>query len=170
MPFASTTCTICIAPMNKTIYLRDEEESIWDRARELAGEKISPVIVGGLKRFIAEKEAEVKNFERIELRFDDADDHNIPKAKAFYGRWILPPAKPFTITDEQEERADEYAVAITMKGGAVVYSWIESPESTWCYRFRTYSSLQTAAEDWQVNSAVTEAIRRLGVPVEELDI
>jgi len=81
--------------MNKTIYLRDEEGPVWERARELAGDKLSPVIVTALKHFVAAKEAESKDFERIQLDFDDSDDHNLPKRKAFYGRWVFPPSKPY---------------------------------------------------------------------------
>jgi hypothetical protein len=156
--------------MNKTIYLRDEEEPIWNRARELSGEKLSPIIVSALKRFIAEKDAEVKNFERIELRFNDARDHNKPKAKAFYGRWIFSPTEPKSVTREEREYYDNYAVAITIKGGAVVYSWSADRESCWAYQLRIYSCLEEAAEDPEVNYAAVSALTKLGVPVEELDI
>ena len=80
--------------MTKTIYVKDEDVALWDRAREIAGEKLSPVIIEGLKRFVAEKDAEAKGFARIEVHYSDSDAHNIPRAKAFYGRWIFPPTNP----------------------------------------------------------------------------
>ena len=86
--------------MNKTIYIRDEDVQTWDRARELAGDKLAPVIVDGLKRFIKEKEAEAiveKGFERIEVEFSDATAHHIPRKKAFYGRWVFPYSKPLAV-------------------------------------------------------------------------
>jgi hypothetical protein len=50
------------------------DEPIWDPARELADDKkLSPVIVDALKKFIAAKEAETREFYRIEVRFDDSD-------------------------------------------------------------------------------------------------
>ncbi len=156
--------------MNKTIYLRDEEGPIWERARELAGDRLSPVIVSALKRFIAEEEAKPKSFERIQVSFNDANAHGIPKAKAFYGRWIFPPSKPIQMSDEEGTEADFYAVAVTAKGAAVVYRWSEDREHRWGQKFLVYSSLEAAAADDDVNYAARKAIEAIGVPVEELDI
>jgi hypothetical protein len=154
--------------MNKTIYLRDEEGPIWERARELAGDKLSPVIVVALKRFIADKESIPKGFERIEVPFHDFDDHDIPKVKAFYGRWIFPPLKPIEQFDDFATYF--YAVAITGKGAAVIFSWIESDEHRRRYQFQVYPSLGEAAAHQEVNYAARRAIEAIGVPVEELDI
>jgi hypothetical protein len=156
--------------MNKTIYLRDDEAPIWERARELASDKLSPVIVAALKKFIAVKEAEVKGFERIEVSYNDADDHNIPKAKAFYGKWVYSPKKPVTLSDEEGEAFDHFAVAVTAKGAVVVYSWHAEREGNWAYRFNVYYSLENAAADERVNYAARKTIQELGVRVEELDI
>ncbi|WP_321472157.1 hypothetical protein [uncultured Paludibaculum sp.] len=156
--------------MNKTIYLRDEEGPIWDRARELAGDKLSPVVVNALKRFINESEAKAKGFERIEVSFNDYDDHRIPKIKAFYGRWVFPPNKAIELTNEEGTTSSRYAVAITAKGAAVVYSWKEDEESTWGNSLRVFNSLEHAAADVEVNFAARQAIKELGVRIEELDI
>lgn len=43
--------------MNKTIYIKNDQASIWNRARELADNNISAVIIEALKKFIADKEA-----------------------------------------------------------------------------------------------------------------
>lgn len=38
--------------MNKTLYIRDEDAEIWDRARKIApGGKLSPIIVEALRRY-----------------------------------------------------------------------------------------------------------------------
>lgn len=156
--------------MNKTIYLRDEEGPIWERARELAGDKLSPVIVAALKRFIVEKEAEAKGFERIEVSYYDIDDFGIPKKKAFHGKWIFSPTKPVTTFDD-ERTEYHYAVAQTSKGAVVVYSWASDAESSqYAERFRVYGSLGAAAADEDVNYAALRTIQEIGVPVEELDI
>ena len=155
--------------MNKTIYLREEEAPIWERARELAGDKLSPVIVEALKRFVAEKEAAPKGFERIVVTFNDAEAHFIPKAKAFYGRWIFPPSKRVEASGEDGHKLWKCALAITARGG-VVANWIEEEEDGAAEFFRTFPSLEAAAADNDVNWAVRRAIREIGVPVEELDI
>jgi|ERR1039457_6587576 hypothetical protein len=159
--------------MNKTVYIRDEDEPIWDRARELTGAKgVSSVIVHGLKRYIAEreaKEAEGKGFERIKVSFNDADAHHIPKIKVFHGKWIIPPTKPEQVYNEEGTTQWSYSVAITAKGAVVVY-WVEEDSETIAQRFKVYPSLEVAAADSEVNWAARKAIEEMGVPVEELDI
>jgi hypothetical protein len=163
--------------MNKTIYIRDEDVPVWDRARELAGDKLAPVIVDGLKKFVAAKEAELaiaKGFERLEISFDDSTAHYIPRRKAFTGRWLFSPGKPHEVPTEDGERIFRYALALTAKGNVVIYSWEEDiREGCWYYsdyRFRIFSSLEDAAADEDANSVARRAIKELGVSVEELDI
>jgi hypothetical protein len=159
--------------MNKTIYVRDEDAPVWDRAKELAGDKLSPVIMDGLKRFVTEKEAEeaeMKGFERIVVRFNDSEDRAIPKAKAFNGKWIFPPTKPFKQSNEQGDNLYYSAVALTAKGAAVFYTWEEDHEGRGCYGFTVFPSLEDAAGEQRVKWAAIQAMEVLGVPVEELDI
>src|SRR5712692_5114195 len=119
--------------MNRTLYIRDEDAPVWDRARELVGAKgISPVVVDGLRTYIAKKEAEAaeaKGFERITMKFNDAAMHHIPKAKAFHGRWIFPPTKPEMVSSEDGNTRWSYSVAITAKGAVVVFYVEEDSES-----------------------------------------
>jgi hypothetical protein len=160
--------------MNKTIYLREEEGPIWERARELAGDKLSPVIVTALKRFIADEESKPRGFERIVLEYNDADDHNLPKRKAFYGKWVMPPHDaypplPSSISPFQSRR--QCAVAVTAKGNAVFLSWDENPlGGKLNYKFDYFESLERAAQELKLNGAARAAIEKIGVPVEELDI
>ena len=159
--------------MNKTLYIRDEDTQIWDRARELAGDKLSPIIVAGLKKFIANKEAEEaasKGFGRIEVSFNDAGDHNIPKRKAFNGKWIYPPEKPLEFSTEDGYTTFYYAIAQTAKGNFAFLSWEVDHEGKGNYRFKVFPSLELAAEHKSLNAAARQAIKKLGVAVEELDI
>jgi len=158
--------------MNKTIYLRDEEVPIWERARELSGDKLSPVIVGALKQFIAEKEADAKGFQRILLEFNDSEDHNLPKRKAFYGKWVFSPAEPLAVEDEENPVTYNSAVAVTQRGSAVFYTWCDSPayEEPYRHRLVVYPSFEEAAANGFHNHAARAAVEKLGVPIEELDI
>lgn len=161
--------------MNKTIYLRDEDVPTWDRARELAGNTISQVIVAGLERFVREKEAEAaaaKGYERIEVTYSDAEAKGIPRRKAFHGKWVFAPKKPLELSNEDGSKLDCYALAVTAKGNVVVLAWYEEPGNqcaSW-RRFDVFSSLEDAAMNRDANPAALEAFRKLGVPLEELDI
>jgi hypothetical protein len=163
--------------MNKTVYLPDDEVEVWEKARRLANDRLSPVILRALKEFIMTKEAEAAEaagFERIEVAFDDATDNGLPKRKAFYGRWIIPPETPLTLWDDGGAEGDHYCVAVTAKNNVVILSWTEGVDRGEGYvshkRFSVYPSFAKAAADQLVNPAAREAIRKLGVPVEELDI
>jgi len=159
--------------VNKTIYIRDEDIPVWDRAKELAGDKLAPVIVDGLKRYVAQKEveeAEARGLERIVLSFQDADDNWIPKKKAFTGKWIIPIEKPYELCDEDGSEVDRYAVAITAKNAVVFYYWTVDGEHFFGKHFRVFNSLRDAAADKNVKLAAIKTIETIGVPVEELDI
>jgi hypothetical protein len=162
-----------LGQLNKTIYIRDEELPVWDRAKELAGDKLAPIIVNGLKKYIAQKEAEEaeeRGFERVVLSFQDADDNFIPKKKAFMGKWIIPPHKSYDVHDEDGPTVDSYAVAITAKNAVVIYYWTEDHENTYGKHFKVFPSFQAAAASRNVKWAAIRAIETIGVPTEELDI
>jgi hypothetical protein len=169
--------------VNKTIYLRDDEGPIWDRARELSNDKLSLVVVAGLKRFVAEKEAQMRGFERIEFHYNDSSRGGRPTAKAFYGRWLLAPNEEFKPPISASGR--KYGVAISSRGSVVLFEWTPTTyaralgkEELKNGKFSVYPSFEAALEDkgqndifhWEPREAVHEAMQRLGVPVEELDI
>lgn len=159
--------------MNKTVYLRDDEVPIWERARELANDKLSPIIVAALKRYIAENEGSGRGYERIVLKFSDSEDNFMPKIKAFNGRWIFDPNKPLHLLENEEgtERTS-FLVAETAKGNVVIHSYKEDQDARWEYKFDVYPSLADAvyAQDGKVNYAARKALEKRGIPVEELDI
>lgn len=159
--------------MNKTLYIRDEDVQVWERARELAGDKLSPIIVTGLRKFIAEKEAEeakMRGFRRIEVAYNDSNEHDVPKRKAFHGKWIYSPDKPLEFTSEDGYFSDNYVVAQTAKGNFAFLTWREDPEGRHNARFVVFASLEAAAADKELNPAARQALKKLGVCVEELDI
>ena len=61
-------------------------------------------------------------------------------------------------------------LAVTAKGNVVVLSWVEDGDSRWNCRFRVFSSLDDAAASQETNAVARYAVKKLGVPVEELDI
>ena len=145
---------------------------MWERAKGLAGDKLAPVIVDGLRKYVAQKEsedAESRGFERIVLSFQDADDHLFPKKKAFVGRWLLPAETPYRASDDRG-RYEHYAVAVTPKNAAVFYYWTEDDEHFYGRHFKVFPSLMDAAADRELRWAAIKAIETVGVPVEELDI
>ena len=160
--------------MNKTLYIRGEDGPLWDRARELAGEKLSPVIVEALKEYVRKKESEAAaetGFGRILIEYRDSLENGVPKAKSFVGRWIFPPKMPYVDLDGFGNPTLCCAVAVTAKGSAVLYSWdVDQQDGRFGHRVAIYPSLHDAAEEPRTRDAVLAAIEKEGVPVEYLDI
>jgi hypothetical protein len=94
-PRTNGICSMRILRMNKTIYVRDEDVATWEKAKELAGDKLSPIIATALKRYVAEKEAEGTHYARIQLKFNDSNNNDVPRIVSFSGRWIASPEEPF---------------------------------------------------------------------------
>ena len=60
---------------------------------------------------------------------------------------------------------------ITSQGTAVVYWWkVALDGDKQDEKFWVFSSLEEAAKHPEVNTAVRQAIEKMGVPMEELDI
>ena len=155
--------------MNKTIYVRDEDVATWEKAKDLAGDKLSPIIAAALRRFVAQQEAAAQGFARLELEYPDANSGGLPRRKAFFGRWIFPPEKPHSASGENE-KGYSCILAITAKGAVVTCSWWYDEETVSYKKFRVYVSFEEAARDSEVSWAIIAARHKIGVPVEELDI
>lgn len=170
-----SNCTIWSKCMNKTLYLKDEDGPVWDKARELAGDKLSPVIVEGLKKFIAEKEGTARALERIVISYRDSSNGDIPKAKGFYGAWIIPPKTPAKVIMHDSSLNESYSryfcVAVTVKGGIVFYGWLVDYQNKRFHEFvKAYPSFSDAFADEDVAEAARLAFENFGVPVEEIEI
>ncbi len=158
--------------MNKTIYVRDEDAGVWERARELAGEKLSPILIEGLRKFIADKEAEQKGFGRIIVTLYSDEGNRLPVAKAFYGRWLVPPEEPVTRSPRLSTMKKEcYAAATTAKNNLVVYRWLITHAGRKSNElFLVFRSVEKALADATVCEGVRAVILKHGIPIEELDI
>src|SRR5258705_13417546 len=120
MWYTWSKCQMVHLDMNKTLYLKDEDGPIWDRARELSNDKVSQIIVSALKNFVAQREAEAAGYERIVVEYNDAHDGGRPRGKAFFGRWLIPPIERFQPGGPLTADLYWYAVGETAKGGVVI--------------------------------------------------
>lgn len=161
--------------MQKSVYVKEEDAQLWERAKELSNDKLSPVIVKALKQFVKDEEMKGRGFERIELRYKDSQKHGLPVAKAFHGRWIYPLAKPLSYANEDGTQGEEYAVAVTAQGRYAIHSWRWSTDNDGdqyrhSYKLSVFQSLEEAAKAPGLSYAAADIQERIGVPLEELDI
>jgi hypothetical protein len=155
--------------MNKTLYVKDEDGPIWDKARELTGDKLSQFIIEKLRAFVWDHQGKQQGFQRIAIQYLDK---GIPRAKAFTGRWLISPQQPWEgDVDLETGSTDKYAVAVTAKNNVVVFNFgdlLEDGQFSWGI-FNVHESFEEANRDrpWGL---IAEAMRRMGIEVQELDI
>lgn len=70
----------------RNIYIRDEDEGVWDKASALAGEdSMSQIIIRGLKNYVSSREGHPMELLKVDLL--DESDHK--STKKFSGRWLI---------------------------------------------------------------------------------
>ena len=70
----------------RNIYIRDEDEGVWDKASSLAGEEsMSQIIIRGLKNYVSSREGHPMEFLKVDL----LDENEQKSTKKFSGRWLI---------------------------------------------------------------------------------
>ena len=151
--------------MNKTVYLRPADVAVWEKARELSGDKLSPVILSSLRAFIDSAEAKSRGFERILMEFEDLAAFGIHRRKAFSGRWLISPENPYVILDRNFDFSESFAVAETPKGNVVVFQRCHYSDGREGGRFYVFASFEEAAAKPDLSEAVLRAYSVRGVPL-----
>jgi len=95
----------------RTIYIKEEHQKLWEEVKELIGdESLSEIVAEGLQRVIDARKNTEGNFQRIELELDD-------RAIAFQGREVAS-----TYNDYISDHAHEHVAYITPKGNILIYT------------------------------------------------
>jgi hypothetical protein len=157
------------ARRTRTLYVRVEDQVVWDQAKEIIGESLSTFLTNQLRRVVMRHEAQTHGADKILLQFRES---GMPKLKSFFGRWLIPPDKPFYGEDLQDG-PDSYAVAITPKANVVVFNFgqqLTSGKFDWglLHVFKSFEAANDA--EGIPYGLIAEAIEQLGLQVEELDI
>ena len=130
--------------MNKTLYVKEADVSIWERAEKLAPEGVSPLVTALLRDFVAKNEVSENGFERITIESRGKKGGPAVR-KSFVGRWLVPPGT--NLFAEQDDSGlhwnsrVSYAVAQTKAGRLAVYEYEPKNEAaTTC--FAVYNSFE----------------------------
>lgn len=162
--------------INKTLYVKDEDAHIWEKAKEYVGDSLSSWITAQLRNLVISKEAAEKGSQRIELKYIDK---RIPKSIAFYGNWLIPPRTPFVET--QGNFSKNYAVALRAKNNVLVFTFFifdhfdgNEPKQNGFYKhggIEIFSSFETMSQTNDIPSdLIITIMQNRGIEVEELDI
>ncbi|HEY6736405.1 MAG TPA: EXLDI protein [Candidatus Saccharimonadia bacterium] len=71
---------------NKTIYVSQDDQALYDRAQQLAGDNLSAVLVRALKEFITRSEAQAKGLKEIVVQ---VGTKGLQQEKRFNGRLLI---------------------------------------------------------------------------------
>lgn len=164
------------ARKTRTLYVREEDQPIWDQAKEVIGESLSMHLTNYLRTIVTAQQAATQGANRIVLSFRES---GIPRTKAFYGRWLISPDQPFEVWERDSDGdiipdvpPDYYALAITPKQNIVVFRFGEQKEKgkfDWG-ELRVFDSFEGANSAKLPYGLIATAMETLGVEVEELDI
>jgi hypothetical protein len=116
---------------NKTLYIKDSDLSIWERAEKLSSNGISPLVTILLRTYVDQHpvlDAEGMTTITVECRHlltaSGFEDIANPVKKSFVGRWLIPLEEKLTekfATTETVYTPSFFAVAQTKKGAIAVY-------------------------------------------------
>jgi len=152
---------------NKTLYIRDEDMPIWERAEQAAKQarqSLSQLVIGALQRYLP-LEPPNGDLEQITV---EVGEHRLKKR--FIGRWLVDPDEHETRTDQQGFDAGAYwGVALTKRGRIAVY--VAHVNEDWPTDLEVYDSLDDAANGKVPADILAMAATELGEErVVQLDI
>jgi hypothetical protein len=145
----------------RNVYIRNEDEDVWERAEKLAGEaSMSRVITEALRTYVGSREG--NPMQRLVVTYEDRDGgtHN----KAFVGRWLIAPAQEYRSQHEADELGSgtqvmggtTFAVAETAKGNIVV--WVDAVRNNPSYSvFESFDDAEAGGVPGDVIAAAASA-------------
>ena len=152
----------------KTIYVRDEDLPLWDKAQKELGQSLSATFADCLREQL-ERTKITRSKTMGKITITQWNDHDEPVVrKSFIGRWLVPPEDEHRTGEDGWDAGACWAVAETKKGAIAVYSFHCNDQ--WGPSFDVFGSLEEV-EGEVPEDIISAAAQELGIPYEmELDI
>jgi len=162
--------------MRKNIYIRDEDQELFDRAEKLFGDNFSGLVAEAVRRFVEVEEAKADGMEEQEIEvgvyYSGTSSNDTRKIK-FIGKKIADARLLLGQTSSRDDRGKDYTLYLTKKGKFLLHTenWSkwegEDGEST----YDTFESMTHLISYDPPGSLIQEAGKRLGIDTAEyLDI
>jgi hypothetical protein len=162
--------------MRKNIYIRDEDQAMFDKAEALFGDNFSGLIAESVKRFVEVEESKASGLTEQEVEvgtYYSGPASDDVKTIKFVGR-LIADAEAYTgQTSERKDRGTDYKLYLTKKGKYLLHAkywtcWQGEDGQAW---YKVYDSLSQAASDDIPGSLIQEAGEALGMDTAEyLDV
>jgi EXLDI family protein len=95
---------------NKTIYVSDDDQSLYQRAQELAGGNLSAAISGALKRYVEAEDARKVGYEEIILKVGFGGGRKVRFLGVLLGEWYTSEGERFVHERIYRGSRGKYAV------------------------------------------------------------
>ncbi|OQA07953.1 MAG: hypothetical protein BWY65_01684 [Firmicutes bacterium ADurb.Bin373] len=154
--------------MRKNIYIRDEDQELFDKAEALGGDNFSAMIAEAVRRFVEVEEAKTAGMAEIELEVGvyysgtSADD---TKKIRFIGKKIADAKALYGSTSSRDDRGTEYTLYLTKKGKILLHreDWSRWQGDDSEASYQVYDSLTEFSASANVpGELVQEAGRAMG--------
>jgi hypothetical protein len=138
----------------KTVYIRDEDAPIWQRAEETAErtrQSVSQLVAGALRHYLPTIHTPDDEMESIRVKVGDrvtplpdtvASPADYSRTEEFTGRWLVPPGEGSSSRYTKQTTGYCYAVALTRRGQIAVYRY--HPKALRASELEAFASLEDA--------------------------
>lgn len=97
---------------NRTIYVSDEDQAVFRRAQELAGDNLSAAITNALKRYVAVEEGRLSGYDEITVKVGLGARRKVRFAAILLGEWAKTEGERYEIFRVYRGKTGKYALHI----------------------------------------------------------
>jgi EXLDI family protein len=101
---------------NRTIYVSDDDQPIYQRAQELAGGNLSAAISGALRRYVDHEEGLQAGFEEITVRVGLQKGRRVRFLGVLLGDWVVTEGERFEHYRVYRGKAGRFAIHVERAG------------------------------------------------------
>lgn len=154
-----------MASANKTLYIRDEDAPVWERAEEAATrarQSVSQLVTAALRSYLPLMFTPEDQLEDIRVRVGpgiqhfDASVDDYPQLESFTGRWLVPPGEQACSAATRHTTQYCYAVALTRRGQIAVYRYHQRAEQP--ASLEAYPALEDAGLPGDILASAADAL------------
>lgn len=154
-----------MASANKTLYIRDDDVPVWERAEEAATrsrQSVSQLVTAALRAYLPLMFTPEDQLEDIRVRVGpgvrhfDASVADYAQLESFTGRWLVPPGEQACSSATRHTTQYCYAVALTRRGQIAVYRYHQRAEQP--AALEAYPSLEDADLPGDIMALAADAL------------
>jgi EXLDI family protein len=142
---------------NRTIYVSEEDQSVFRRAQELAGDNLSAAISQALKRFVEVEDARAAGFDEIVVKVGTGAGRKVRFSGVLLGEWLDSRNERFEHWRVYRGRAGKYAIHVEHAGHFEMRDAQGNPLTGW----RAWTGIGMAAGGGKPAGATLEVVDTL---------